>query len=213
MWIQKMAFYITVPISLACLLGSLALEFLCADFPHAGYASNILIGVFASGLLIAVTSLVSYFGEKAKYYKAAFREVKEALFITDFLICALKNKNKDFLFREAVQELDAKRSNIQMEMWNFSKLIRRNRKDRIIDESVDCLARIAKNVQYLLEQSELYKSGRISQDDYFYAYREMADKLSKTYRPNVIICKNNVDTVIKSLVKDRTLYSLFSKGE
>lgn len=55
-------------ITLAALIGSLIIEFCFEPFLHSDYYTNILLGVFASGLLLVVASIIGYVSCKNDYY-------------------------------------------------------------------------------------------------------------------------------------------------
>lgn len=55
-------------ITLIALIGSLIIEFGFAPFAHSDYYTNILLGIFASGLLLVVASIIGYASCKNDYY-------------------------------------------------------------------------------------------------------------------------------------------------
>ena len=213
MKIQKRIVLFTIPVCAICLILSAMIEFGVINHNHAGYFSNLLLGIFASGLLVIAAALVTYFGEKEKYYKLLFSTMSDVLLHTEFLIVELNRKSENFKSSEVIKCIQRDMNCIRIEMWNFSPFVKPNRKDKIVDTVAGCIVKISSILDLLQDANVKLYSGEISRADYTQIYNVIVDELSKTNLPQIKKCKNEVDKIIRSLTPNRELACLFDEKE
>lgn len=210
---QKRIVVVTIPICVFCLLLSTVLEFTITNCPHISYFSNLLVGIFASGLLVTATALVTYFVEKEKYYKLLFSTMSDMLLNTEYLIIELRNKRKNFHSSEVIKNIQSAMNCIRIEMWNYSSFGRSNYKDKIVDTVVGCVIKISLILDVLQNANVELSSGNITITDYTQKYNAVVDELAKTNLSQIKVCKTEVDKVIRSLTPNRDLACLFDEKE
>lgn len=118
-------------ITLIALIGSLIIEFGFAPFAHSDYYTNILLGIFASGLLLVVASIIGYASCKNDYY---IRISDELISTSDIIILFT-----DELQNKTCQSTQRYVSTI-LEKFNTAKLLYssevgfyKSKRDRLIE--------------------------------------------------------------------------------
>lgn len=211
MKIQKTTIITTIPICMICLLSSIILEFKYKNHAHSAYFSNILLGIFASGLLIVVTAIIAYWGEKGRYYKSVFSAINDVIPEIEWIIIKLAEKDEKFRLSEVTPKIEAGMNHIKIEMWNFTHFCKRNRKDAVIDTVIVCIVRITDLLALLHEENDKRHSNVISEANYEAAYNTIVKELYEVSLHQLNWCKKEVTTIISSLGPNRTLESLLDK--
>ena len=118
-------------ITLIALIGSLIIESGFAPFAHSDYYTNILLGIFASGLLLVVASIIGYASCKNDYY---IRISDELISTSDIIILFT-----DELQNKTCQSTQRYVSTI-LEKFNTAKLLYssevgfyKSKRDRLIE--------------------------------------------------------------------------------
>ncbi len=213
MRIQKRTILIVAPITLIFLILGFLVEFWLPIFPHSGFLSSILLGIFASGLLIVITSWVAFLSEKGRYYRTVFSLCSEILSLTITLIEGLKEEDCTLRSGEFIAEIGVKVSQLKIEMWDFTCFFRRGRKDTLVDSVALYIAKVSVLLNELLKYSwMLYRKG-LSRGDYNEVYRLLVKEICGTYLPQLQDLLKLVKETGDSLIKDRTLHSIFNDAE
>ena len=103
---HKITILAVFPISLIILIVAVLFEFHLIDMPHSNFYQNITLGIFASAILIVMTSVVSYNCKKTTYYTEQFSDISEMIVYAKTLLEAMKQKDpnlKSHLFFDAIE--------------------------------------------------------------------------------------------------------------
>ena len=73
MKVAKISIYITIPLTVISLITAIAFHFICSIDE---FWSNVLLGVFGSGLLTAITSIITYNNERKRVFEGFYDSVK-----------------------------------------------------------------------------------------------------------------------------------------
>lgn len=196
------------PISLIILIIAVLFEFQLIDIPHSSFYQNITLGIFASAILIVMTSVVSYKCEKTTYCKEQFSDISEMIVYAKTLLKAMKQKDPDLKSHLFFEQIELRFNNVKIRMWNFA-CFRYNHKDIVIESSMALIIKILQLQNLLSEQSIQYKKGKINTDTHTWCYDTITNQLVKDYYSPLIECEKKVQSIIKSLIKDRKLHSIF----
>ena len=180
-------------ITLIALIGSLIIEFGFAPFAHSDYYTNILLGIFASGLLLVVASIIGYASCKNDYY---IRISDELISTSDIIILFT-----DELQNKTCQSTQRYVSTI-LEKFNTAKLLYssevgfyKSKRDRLIE------VLLVKLIGYLELQKIL--------DDYNQKLRKKKYVLSSIRKVSTRLLKRWHAFLMMTLKKQKSSYPVF----
>ena len=202
---------ISIPFCIICLVCSIMLEFGFVCIKSNSFYANIFLGLFASGILIIMTSVISFYNEKKQYYMNVFLNLSKSISVIKLFIEELNVKNKDIKYNTFVEEIKSNLDLIKFAMWEYTSFFHRNHKDIIIDSVVVII------VKFLLVQNELIRLSNqlrreeINMETYTQCFDKITNELVYTYLPKFVKCEEEVQSIINKLVKDRTLKNIFEE--
>ena len=164
-------------ITLAALIGSLIIEFCFEPFLHSDYYTNILLGVFASGLLLVVASIIGYASCKNDYYLHISDELISTADIIILFTEELTNRTCQSTQRY-VSMINSKFNNAKL-LYSSEIGFHKSKRDRLIE------VLLVKLLGYLQLQKKLddynikLKNNEICLEEYEESFNEIVKEMSR----------------------------------
>ncbi len=208
---HKHTIVVMIILCVLCLSISVAIEKDLICTVHNSLYSNISLGIFASGFLVFLTSIVSFVSEKHKYYTTVFLEIKNTIFLINKYIVGIEECNRNLKFDELFNAISLRFDLIKIYMCEDTYIFRRNKKDKIIDSFMRIVMEFQLIEAALTTESEKMKNQEISAKEYEECFNIIANEFLDTYIPQFQNCQDDVQCIIEKLIKNRPIENIYAK--
>ena len=174
----------------ASLIGSFIIEINAESISHSNYLSNILIGIFASGILLLVSAIIGFKTCKKEYYLNISNELYGVINVISEFNERLTNCSCESTAKYIVSILSSL-DTIRLLFLGF-KGFRKSERDRIIESLVVELHRYLSLLNELGSNDEKIKKGKIGAKDHETAYLLLVNAMCEITNNKLILLKNRL---------------------
>lgn len=102
-------------------------------------------------------------------------------------------------------------NNVKINMWEYTFFICRNKKDKIIDISMQIIVKFLLLQNEILKLSRRIQNGKVNIATYENCFDIITDEMVNDYDVQLSQCESLISEIMKSLIKDRKLNSILDE--
>lgn len=173
---------------------------------HKDYFENILLGAFASGLLVLIPSIISYYHEKKQYYLDIYTIANKLLYNILEVISHMENCPKDKeLVSNMFDAVSIRYDEFVSQYSQFTYFFCFCDRDKLIESILNEVTKYILIQEKLLKLSRKLKDKEINLKTYTDLFNKIRIEIIHTYKNKLINYERLVEKDIKRFLKDRIL--------
>lgn len=193
---------------------SICLEFIniCAEIElkyHIEYFENISLGVFASGLLVLIPTIVQFNIEKNNYYIEMFRYSDNILYVSLDIISAMEEYDQNAEISKNFDSFGLAYNQIVSRYSTFEFFFKLSKKDKLIESILNEITKFIMIQEELLKLSKKLKNFEIANDDYEDSFNIVREEMITVYKKNFKIYRNDLAKCMKAVLVNKTLKTYY----
>lgn len=196
-------------ITIASFIGSLLIELCCEPFSHSEYVINILIGVFASGILLLVSSVIGYKSCKNEYYLNVSSELISVIDIISEFNEELTNHTCQSTSKY-ISAIFSKLDNIKLQFMNTIGF-RKSKRDKIIESIIVELFRYLLMLNELGNLNNKLKKHILSEKQYQTDFDVIVKEMDGFYNNKLKFLKDKLLNLTNKSIKSKSMNSILDK--
>ena len=171
-----------------------------------GFFENILLGIFASSLLVLIPSIVSYFHEKNQYYFNIYRLSNKLLSNSLENIDHIKDycQNKD-LVKKTLEYIYIYYDELILIYSQFTYFTYYSERDKMIESLVNESTKYILMQEKIVELSMDLEKKNINEETYKKSFNILRKEIIDTYEQRFINYKDFIKIDIKKFINDKKL--------
>lgn len=209
MKVSKKIIMIMIFLSMISLGVSIYLEFTVNDIEiarkmHFDYFKNLFIGVFASGLLVFITTIVQYNIEKNNYYISMHRYLDTLLYSALNILSKMRS-NDIFVYAPELSDFNIVYNKTVYLYSTFVCVFNLSKKDMLVESVINEVSKFKMMQEKLLEQYNKFKRNECSESDYKKVIETYEEKFKMEYKDKFFSYRKQIESNMKSLLDNRKL--------
>lgn len=172
---------------------------------HIEYYKNLCLGMFASGLLVLIPTIVQYNTEKSNYYIEMYRYLDGLLYNALDIISVMEEYNNNADISKMFDYFGITYNKIVSLYSTFTYFFRLSKKDRLIESTINETTRFIMIQEEILKYSNKLKAKEISEGEYKDCFDVFTAELINSYQGKFISYRKSIEKNMKGLLDNREL--------
>jgi hypothetical protein len=173
---------------------------------HKDYYENILLGAFASGLLVLIPSIVSYSNEKKQYYLNAYSISNKLLYGALEIISYMENYSQDKeLVSNTFSAVSIQYDEFISQYSQFTYFFHFSNRDKLIESIVNEITKYILIQEEWLKVVKMLKDNQINLDTYTDCFNQIRREIIDTFKHKFIRYQYLIKKDIEHFMKDKKL--------
>ncbi len=178
---------------------------------HIGYFENIALGIFASGLLVLIPTIVQYNIEKNTFYIEMFKYSDSILYWALEIISCMENYNQHGVVSKYFDDFGLTYNKLISRYSTFTYFYKLTKKDKLIESIINETTKFIMIQKEVLELSKKLKRNEITYKAYEESFEVVREEMKKTYKEEFMNYKIFLEKYMKDILENKILktYSEF----
>ncbi|MGG7195879.1 hypothetical protein ACQPUI_04000 [Clostridium butyricum] len=173
---------------------------------HKDYLENTFLGIFASGLLVLIPSIVSYYYEKKQYYLDIYNIAAKLLYSSLEIIKYFEEHCQDGQLVSNMFDVFSMRYDELISKYSqFTYFFYFSERDKLIESILNEITKYYLIHEEILKLSKQLKEKKINLETYTDCFEKVKEELVDTYKNTFINYQNFISSDIKHFIKDKVL--------
>lgn len=176
-----------------------------ANQMHIDFYKNLLLGMFASGLLVLIPAVIQYNTEKSNFYIEMYRYLDSLLYNTLDIISVMEKYDRNAKISKMFDDFGITYNKVVSLYSTFSCFFMLSKKDRLIESVINETTRFMMIQEELLKLSKKLKVKEISEEEYEEYFEVFRAEIIKSYQDKFILYRKYIEKHMRSLLDNREL--------